>query len=371
MNQSKPNGVEDLSLSLRALYESYGYSQYKMSKFEAYDLYVQNKDFLISDSVITFTDTNGKLMALKPDVTLSIIKNTRDEKQGLQKLYYNENVYRISKGTRAFREILQAGLECMGQIDRCCLVEVLSLACESLLAVSKNAVLDLSHLGIVSAVLDSLCVSKSIRKVILGCIEEKNPHEIRRICAGNGLGETAQNKLCELASLSGEPQSVLKKLEDLLDGEAGAAAFAELKEIVNAFSGSAYEAMLRIDFSVVNDMQYYNGLVFKGFVQGVPHSILSGGQYDRLMQSMNRTDGAVGFAVYLDSVERLLEQSSGFDADILLLYDRDADPKALLSAARRLRSDGSSVLVLPQKNEKLRCRKVLKFENAEVKGVES
>ena len=61
---------------LRGLYEAYGYSQYKMSKFEEYDLYVQNKSFLVSDHIITFTDTSGKLMALKPDVTLSIVKNT-------------------------------------------------------------------------------------------------------------------------------------------------------------------------------------------------------------------------------------------------------------------------------------------------------
>ena len=59
--------------ALRSLYRRYGYAQYKMSRFEEYDLYVRNKDFLVSDSVITFTDTNGKLMALKPDVTLSIV----------------------------------------------------------------------------------------------------------------------------------------------------------------------------------------------------------------------------------------------------------------------------------------------------------
>ena len=63
---------------LRELYESFGYSQYKMSKFEEYDLYVRNKSFLVSDHIITFTDTDGKLMALKPDVTLSIVKNSRD-----------------------------------------------------------------------------------------------------------------------------------------------------------------------------------------------------------------------------------------------------------------------------------------------------
>ena len=83
---------EKVIFSLRALYLKYGYGQYKMSKFEEYDLYAKNKDFLISDSVITFTDTNGKLMALKPDVTLSIIKNLNNQTGQLHKLFYNENV---------------------------------------------------------------------------------------------------------------------------------------------------------------------------------------------------------------------------------------------------------------------------------------
>ena len=94
---------EKTVFSLRELYGKYGYSQYKMSKFEEYDLYVRNKDFLISDHVITFTDTNGKLMALKPDVTLSIIKNSKDLPETVQKVYYDENVYRVSKGIQSFK----------------------------------------------------------------------------------------------------------------------------------------------------------------------------------------------------------------------------------------------------------------------------
>ena len=66
---------EKAVFSLRSLYKKYGYLPYKMSKFEEYELYMRNKDFLVSDRIITFNDTNGKLMALKPDVTLSIIKN--------------------------------------------------------------------------------------------------------------------------------------------------------------------------------------------------------------------------------------------------------------------------------------------------------
>ena len=78
---------------LRRLYQQYGYTRYKVSKFEEYDLYAHNKSFLVSENILTFTDTNGKLMALKPDVTLSIIKNVRGEDASAHKLYYNETVY--------------------------------------------------------------------------------------------------------------------------------------------------------------------------------------------------------------------------------------------------------------------------------------
>jgi ATP phosphoribosyltransferase regulatory subunit len=79
--------TEKIAFRLRSLYNRYGYTQYKMSKFEEYDLYARNKDFLLSENVITFTDLSGKLMALKPDVTLSIVKNSRDDAENLQKLY--------------------------------------------------------------------------------------------------------------------------------------------------------------------------------------------------------------------------------------------------------------------------------------------
>ena len=130
--------------TLRALYSEYGYSQYKMSKFEEYELYAENKDFLVSDRIITFNDTNGKLMALKPDVTLSIIKNTTDAKGVKQKVFYNENVYRVSQRTHQYKEIMQAGLECVGDIDSYDLFETVLLAAKSLELISPDFVLDVS-----------------------------------------------------------------------------------------------------------------------------------------------------------------------------------------------------------------------------------
>ena len=73
---------------LRELYRRYGYTQYRMSKFEPYDLYVRNKSFLVSEDILTFTDADGRLMALKPEVNLSIVKTVM-EVAGPQKVYYN------------------------------------------------------------------------------------------------------------------------------------------------------------------------------------------------------------------------------------------------------------------------------------------
>ncbi len=361
---------ERISLLLRALYEQYGYAQYKMSKFEEYDLYVSNKDFLISDSVITFTDTNGKLMALKPDMTLSIVKNTKDAVGTLSKVYYDENVYRVSKGTHSFKEIKQVGLECIGDLDAYSLYEVLMLAAESLQSISGECVLDISHLGLLSGVLESLGVSEDVQSDLLRCMGEKNPHELTAICKANAIQDEDIDLLKALISLYGTPKEVLPKLTSLLQGKIDGALLNNFTEILEAFQGSPLQSMLRIDFSVVSDMHYYNGIVFKGFVKGIPDSVLSGGQYDKLLQKMNRKAGAIGFAVYLDLLERMETTSKDFDVDILLLYTEGTTLCSLRDAVARLSARGDRVMVQRAVPEKLRARQVMKLTNGEVELLE-
>ena len=302
--------------SLRALYRSRGYSQFKMRKFEEYDLYVKNKDFLISDSVITFTDTNGKLMALKPDVTISIIKNTKDA-PGVQRLYYNENVYRVSSRTRAYDEIMQVGLECIGDVDRDCVVEVLSLAAESLGSISESFVLDISHMGIISEILDKCNASFECRKKILQCFGEKNVHELRAVCEADGIDDDMTELLKKLVLTCGRPNEVMPDIKKALGGLASHESIEELEYAAGALDNEC----VNIDFSVVNDMSYYNGIVFRGFISGIPEGVLSGGQYDNLMKKMGRSSSAIGFAVYLDMLERLDET------------EEKAEPKRILNVA--------------------------------------
>ena len=352
---------EKVIFALRSLYASRGYSQYKMSRFEEYDLYARNKDFLISNGVITFTE-GGKLMALKPDVTLSIIKNIKDCPKTVQKVFYNENVYRISGGSDTYKEIMQAGLEYFGNIDGYALCEVVSLAAESLKAISDSAVLDISHLGLLENVFESFSVPSFAKAQIIKFIGEKNTHELASLCAKIGMSSESTDILKLLVSTAGSPEKVLPTLISALDGKTDISPLTELKNLFDAVDESI-KPMLRIDFSVVNDTNYYSGLVFKGFIEGIPSSVLSGGQYDKLMQKMNRKSGAIGFAVYLDLLERFKNESREYDVDVVLTYSDSSCISKLNSYVGSLTKDGKTVLSCKEVPEGLKYRKLINFDS--------
>ncbi|MBR7041489.1 MAG: ATP phosphoribosyltransferase regulatory subunit [Clostridia bacterium] len=337
-----PDGIlkkeELILMALRALYRKYGYAQYKMRKFEEYDLYADNRDFLVSGSVITFHDTDGKLLALKPDVTLSIVRSGRDEPGTVQKVYYQENVYRVAGYSHSFREIMQAGVECIGEVDACHLAEMLLLAAESLQVISDKSVLTLSHLGAVSRLMEQAGLNKEDQRLALSFINRKSIHELAALCAEKSTDPGAADRLIKLAGLSGAPEAVLPVLNELGCSEESEA----LCQVTRALMGTDAYASVRIDFSVVNDPAYYNGLVFQGYVDGIPERVISGGQYDRLMRKMGRQAKAVGFAVYLDTLERL-DDSPAPDADVLLLYTEGTDAALILNAVRALQKQGKSV----------------------------
>ena len=294
---------EYTALKLRALYASQGYRQYKMRKFEPYDLYVQNKDFLMGEAVITFTDTDGRLMALKPDVTLSIIKNSRDE-DGTQKVYYYENVYRVAKGTQAFKEIMQVGVECFGDIAQEDLVENVLLAAKSLDEISADNLLEISHLGVIAGVMESCGLVGGAKKRALVALGEKNVQALKAICLQEEIDAEKTAVILSLIDVCGDIDEVFASLDKLAQGEKASAAVAEFKAILCALQEKGVAEKIRVDFSLVENINYYSGLAFKGFVEGVPTSVLAGGEYNNLMKKMKRNSRAVGFAVYLDGVAK-------------------------------------------------------------------
>ena len=353
-------------LTLREIYKHYGYLPFKMSKFEEYDLYVRNKDFLIGDSVITFNDTNGKLLALKPDVTLSIIKNTVDTVGVKHKVCYDENVYRVSARTHRYKEIMQAGLECIGDIDKTDVFEVVYLAARSLSAVSDNFVLDISHMGLFSAFLDEVSSDKETRRALTKLISEKNRHESLSMCERCGIGERGVKIVEAMLSLYGTPLDVIDELSGLSETEEEIASMKEITELCDLLSKTEFADKIRLDFSVVSDMRYYDGIVFKGFVNGVCEAVLSGGRYDPLMRRMGRSSGAVGFALYVDLLEELSSEGSEYDVDFLLIYSDNTAAETVIDAKAQLVAEGKSVCAQKAIPSKIRYKEIIDLDKEEI-----
>ncbi len=356
---------------LRDLYQQYGYARYKVSKFEEYDLYAHNKSFLVSENILTFTDTNGKLMALKPDVTLSIVKNIRADDTSTHKLYYNETVYRTSSGSDGFREIMQTGLECIGNIDLYATCEVLSLAQKSLALISDDYILDVSHLGFLTGLIEAAGVEPADSAELLTLIGNKNISAIRAFCAARGIADEMTRVICEITDLYAPLESALERVKSMVRGEKMQDAYSQLCGVLEMMRAYGAVERLYLDFSIVNDMSYYNGIIFRGFVNGVSDGILSGGRYDSLLQKMGKRSGAIGFAVYLDLLERLGGDENNYDVDTLLLYDDSAETGEVIKTVTALRENGATVLAQSGTRGAVRSRKTMRMTREGVEILET
>lgn len=352
---------EKVSMKLMSLFSGYGYKKFKMSKFEEYDLYIENKSFLKSENIIAFNDPTGKLLALKPDVTLSIAKNTAENEAEPRKLFYAENVYRVSGNMHEFKEINQLGLEFIGDVDTYSLCEVLNIAKLSLKEISENYVLDISHMGLLIGLLESTGLPYDIREEISGYIGTKNSHEIRRVCRENGVDNGLCEKITTLVSLYGNIDEIIPQAEKLAVNETAQKAVEELKTVCSALKLSGNAENINIDFSVVSDISYYNGITFRGFIENVPGSILSGGRYDNLLKKLGKKSGAVGFAVYMDLLSYLDKDADRYDADILLVYDKAVSAEKVFNKVSELKAQGNRVFAssTPCKNIKYKTKVVL------------
>ena len=358
-------GVKQTMYRLRGLYEKYGYRRFKMSKFEEYDLYVRNKDFLVSDRMITFTDARGVLMALKPDVTLSIIKNTREGEPGPRKVYYNETVYRSGKGDEAFQEIMQTGLECIGELDLYHIYEVTALALESLATISPDHVLDVSHVGLVSGFMEAAGVDEADYGQVMAAVRAKSLAGLEEFCRSRNLSGTVKALLERLVTTYGTMETVLEELAPLcVGGKKTREAWEELYSLCALLKANGLSDKVYLDFSVEGDMDYYSGIVFRGFLKNLSAGVLSGGQYDKMVEKMGKKCGAMGFAINLNELERLGPAQPPFDAEVLVLYDDATDLTALTGRLAQLAGEGKRALARRRAGD-LRAKEIVDLRGGE------
>ena len=353
--------IDALPGLLRALYANSGYSRYRTVGFEEYDLFTEYRDFLTSGQMITFTGAGGRLLALKPDITMSIIRDASEERGRTDKFFYSESVYRVPAGGDEFKEILQIGLECIGDICAYDRAEVVSLACRTLAVTGCDYMLDISHTGLIDGVCKLFGVSERGRAELARMMKDKNAPGIARLCAHYGIKEDDTAKLIELSRLSLPIREAKDALVAIGLGRfsESSEAIAELSMIADALTDEEANRV-KLDLSVVHGMNYYDGIVIDGYIDGVSEAVLKGGEYGKLITKMGRTGSGLGFALYTDLLELLDESMAHYVADVLLVCG-DCDPVSVSAAAKKLQAEGKTVLVQKSAAGAERCRTAVKL----------
>ena len=335
---------EQVYLSLEGLFESYGYRKFKMRKFEQYSLYEEYKSFLTSEYVLTFHSPDGKLMALRPDVTLSIVKNTRADEMHTDKVFYRENVYRMDRHTKEFREIPQAGVELIGQVDAAATIEVVRMAKRSLALIDPNSILCLSHMGFVEGLLTACGVTlPDVRSKMLSCIASQNTHDLRTLSGVTAPSEEWMDGLAAVLSSQSSYDDTLALARKISVNRQMEEALDELETIGQTLRALGMADGIRLDFTMQNDLSYYNGVLMQGYVEKYPGILLTGGRYDRLLTKFHKHLSAVGFALALGDLNSCYPNRNDYDAEVLLLYSSNGDVAKVMESAEALRSEGKRV----------------------------
>ena len=327
-NYIKNMSKKDLVLlNIRKMYDSYGYKKISLPSFEEYDLYNENKDF-IDRNVLTVMSPNGKLLALRPDITLSVAKKiSKEQSLKYSKIYYQENTYNLTKYV-GYEEDEQLGIELIGKESTFLDFEIINLAVKSLDIINKKSMIILSHAGFISSIFENFDLEYEIKEEILDCINRKNSHDIQKILKRNEhISENVKKLIYKIPELSGNLENIEKELLKYEINGNTKKILSELKQLNSLLMKFYKKSKIVFDFSVVKNLNYYNGIILQGYIEDFPNVILTGGRYDKLFEKFGVDTGAVGFAILTDGLKGYYKDTDKKDFEVLIAYDNSGFEK--------------------------------------------
>ena len=346
-----PDGTRDLlfgeSAAVKAvegrlteIFRSKGYSQVITPGLEFYDVFALKSRYFPQETMYKLVDSKGRLMVVRPDSTLPIARMTAARLRGEVlplRLCYSQTVYRSRPGMRGRRdEIRQPGIELIGSSSERADLEMLANAVDALSAVNTGYRLELGHIGFFKALLSAAGCDEDTSEQIRSLIEYKNFPAL-----GDLLDEYENTPpvraLRQLPRLFGG-ERVFEKAYELSHGIPDAVeALHELESIFTKVK--SLSPAVTVDLGLVNHMNYYTGIVVKGYVEGSGDAVLSGGRYDGLLGEFDFDAPATGFAVNIDALARVMEDKPAPVSDVIVYGEDGCEIKAI-EYARELAEQG-------------------------------
>ena len=293
---------------LNTLFTQTGYSEVVTPGIEFYDLFSSSTRHFKQENMYKLVDSKGRIIVMRPDSTIPIARlaASRLKDTGFPlRLFYNQSVYEnnaLLKGRSD--EITQAGIELLGgENKKRADYEALSIAVEALSGFdSENFRLEIGHIGYFKTLMDKLDVDSDVKEDIRTLISTKNYPVLNDLL--DDIGDTkVVNALKQLPRLFGGVDVLDRaaalytddKISDILDN---------LREVFNSLSSLGYEGKISLDLGIVSHIDYYTGIVFRGYLSMIGEAVLKGGRYDNLVGEFGRQCNAVGFGVNVDSAAK-------------------------------------------------------------------
>lgn len=360
ININTPEGTRDRLLAecverrqvqnaLVELFRRRGYAEVITPEVEFYDLFVQSGNSMPQETMLKIIDRSGKIMVMRPDSTTPIARVAATKLKGLplpQRLYYDQTVFRSGNAhDGGSSEIAQCGVEMIGAMGKKSDLEMIAMAVDALrcCGVSKFHI-EVGHADFFRSLAGRMNMPAEEIERMRTYIEGKNYAVLNDLLVPYS-DQPACAVLRRLPYLFGGVE-VLNEAEQL----AGSCESLDyLRQLYDELKAAGYDAFVRFDLGLVHQIDYYTGVVFRGYVEGAGSPVLSGGRYDNLVEQFGRRAEATGFAVDVDAVgsclaavvpklETVIHYEQGLLAQALRVLDGQPMGTCELSPCRTLSS---------------------------------
>ena len=298
------SAMDDVCGKIENVFVSRGFKRVITPGIEFYDVFSVPCSGISQESMFKMVDNKGRLLVARPDSTLPIARMVSSRLKNSTmpvRLYYKQAVYRNNPTlTGRSNELMQMGVELLGVKGIRADLEILATAVKSISSVADDFRIELGHADVFNALAQELDVDENYLEKIRISIEGKN------YSALNNLLDKLQpckavSAIRSLPSLFGG-EEVFKKAKEICEGTKAISALDYLQTIYKNLIPLGLGDKLIIDLGLVQRNDYYTGIVFAGYINGIGDAVISGGRYDELLSVFDAPMGAAGFAIDTDAI---------------------------------------------------------------------
>ncbi|MDR3279401.1 MAG: ATP phosphoribosyltransferase regulatory subunit [Synergistaceae bacterium] len=334
---------------LEAVFHRHGYSSVNTPMLEYMEVF-EDKGSVDPKQMYRLLDRDGNMLALRSDVTPPVARMVATNFSGADmplRFCYVQNVYRCTPSYQGrTSEITQAGIELMGAEGDMADAETLAAAIDALLSSGLDDFrIDVGQVRFLRGILEGSGLASDVSDALHECVVERDFVAAGRIARENDAPGSVRRLLSDLPIWSGG-EEMLDEAMSRTDVVKSREALTNLKNIYSALKDYGFEKYVLFDLSMAGNMDYYTGIIFRGYTAGMGFSILDGGRYDGLPARFGAPYPSVGFIIkvhnLIGALEKLNGKSRPSEADVLVAWD-EGGRGAALSEVMRLRNEGLRV----------------------------